>query len=98
MIKKINVTQKDINNGEPGQCHMCAISQALKRIFKVEEAYTEVKQGEIAITLVDDLENEKQFELYEESYHGNVLDFISNFDQVDGWYKVKPISFKIIEV
>ena len=95
MIKTINVTQKDINNGEPGQCHMCAISQALKRIFKAEEAYTEVDGGDVVLTV-----NKKKYEIYEadQSYECNVLDFIHNFDEVDGWSKVKPISFKIIEV
>ena len=106
MIKTINVTKKDINNGEPGQCNTCAISQALKRIFKAEEAYTEVNEGEIAITLVDDLDNEKQYELYEESYHGNVLDFIHRFDTHLEYEDLgamdckppNPISFKIIEI
>ena len=99
---KINVTEEDIRNGEPGQCNTCAISQALKRIFKVDEAYTEVDGGDIILTV-----NEKKYEV-DYKNESDVLDFIFDFDQydhlsvdevirVDGWSKVKPITFEMIE-
>ena len=89
---KINVTEEDIRNGEPGQCNTCAISQALKRIFKVDEAYTEVDGGDIILTV-----NEKKYEV-DYKNESDVLDFIFDFDQVDGWSKVKPIEFELEEI
>tara|TARA_R100000734_G_C3316736_1_gene109369 strand:+ start:1457 stop:1747 length:291 start_codon:yes stop_codon:yes gene_type:complete len=96
MIKTVNVTQEDINNGEPRKCNNCAISQALKRIFKAEEAYTDIIGGDVVLTV-----NKKKYQIiYEadQSHECDVLDFIHDFDEVDGWSKAKPISFKIIEV
>ena len=87
----INVTEEDIKDGEPGQCNTCAISQALKKTFKVDEAYTEVDGGDIILTV-----NEKKYEV-DYKNKSDVLDFIHYFDQVDGWSKVKPITFEIIE-
>tara|TARA_R100000655_G_scaffold99982_2_gene144215 strand:- start:554 stop:871 length:318 start_codon:yes stop_codon:yes gene_type:complete len=102
MKHKINVTEEDIKDGKPGQCDTCAISQALKRTFKVDEAYTEVDGGDIILTV-----NEKKYEV-DYKNESDVLDFIFDFDQydhlsvdevirVDGWSKVKPITFEIIE-
>jgi hypothetical protein len=96
---KINVTEEDIKNGEPGQCNTCAISQALKRTFKVDEAYTEVDGGDIVLTV-----NEKKYEVNYKN-ESDVLDFIHRFDtyleyeylgSMDG-APPKPISFEITE-
>jgi len=88
---KINVTEEDIKNGMPGDCHNCAISQALKRYFKTPQTCTEIEGGDIVLKV-----NDKKYEVNYKN-ESDVLDFIFDFDQVDGWSKVKPISFEITE-
>jgi len=88
---KINVTKKDIRNGIPDNCNACAISQALRRKFNTDEVYTEVDGGDVVLTI-----NEKKYEVNYKN-ESDVLDFIFDFDQVDGWSQVKPISFEIKE-
>ena len=43
----IKVTDEDIKKGIPEDCYNCAISQSLKRIFKVDFAATEVDGSDI---------------------------------------------------
>lgn len=88
---KINVTEEDIRNGIPDNCNACAVSQALRRKFNTDEVYTEVDGGDVVLTI-----NEKKYEVNYKN-ESDVLDFIFDFDQVDGWSKVKPMSFEIKE-
>lgn len=97
---KIKVTKQDIKNGEPGQCNTCAISQALKRTFKVDKAYTEVDGGDIILTV-----NEKKYSVdYKDQ--DDVLMFIERFDNhleyeflgVEDCKPPRPINFTIEEL
>lgn len=96
---KIKITNEDIKKGEPGNCHTCAISQSLKRIFKVDEVCTEVDGGDITLTV-----NEKKYEVVYED-QDDVLMFIERFDNhleyeylgVEDCKPPKPFTFEIEE-
>ena len=93
MKYKINVTEEDIKNGEPQNCKSCAISQALKRYFMTEETYTMIDDGTGDVSLeVNDIKYQVNH-----MHESDVADFIYDFDQEDGWSKVKPITFEMIE-
>ena len=98
MKHKINVTEEDIKNGEPGNCKSCAISQALKRKFKTDSLTVDLDvNGDVCIWVKN-----KEYEV-SDMHESDVADFIFDFDQggtfdeVDGWSKVKPITFEMIE-
>ena len=93
MKHKINVTEEDIKNGIPSESKSCAISQALRRKFNTDETYTIIDDttGDVSIE-VDDIEYQVNH-----MHESDVADFIYDFDQVDGWSKVKPITFEMIE-
>ena len=93
MKHKINVTEEDIKNGEPQNCKSCAISQALKRYFMTEETYTMIDDGTGDVSLEV---NDTKYQV-NHMHESDVLDFIYDFDQEDGWSKVKPITFEMIE-
>ena len=80
---KINVTEEDIKNGEPGNCNACAISQALKRIFKVGEAYTEIEDETSSVLLTV---NGKKYKVDEKTCMSTTDDdvkyFISDYDML----------------
>ena len=88
----IEVTNEDIKKGIPLDCDNCAISQSLKRYFKTNNVSTELDGGDIVLTV----ENKKYSVGYQ--YESDVIDFIFDFDQVDGWSKVKPIEFELEEI
>ena len=87
----IEVTKEDIKKGIRLDCDRCAISQALKRHFKTDNVSTELDGGDIVLTV-----GSKVFSVGYQ-YESDVLDFIYDFDQVDGWSKVEPIEFELIE-
>ena len=93
MKHKINVSEEDIKNGIPSESKSCAISQALRRKFNTDETYTIIDDttGDVSIE-VDDIEFQVNH-----MHKSNVVDFIYDFDQEDGWSKVKPMTFEIIE-
>ena len=93
MKHKINVTEEDIKNGEPQNCKTCAISQALKRYFMTEETYTMIDDGTGDVSLEV---NDTKYQV-NHMHESDVADFIYDFDQEDGWSKVKPITFEMIE-
>ena len=89
----IKVTDEDIKKGIPSDCYNCAISQSLKRIFKEDFATTEVDGSDINLIV-----GNKKYGVHWKN-ESDVLDFIFDFDSVDGWSeKPKPIQFKIEEV
>jgi len=99
---KIQVTNEDIKNGEPGNCKSCAISQALKRYFKTEETYTEIDDdtGNVLLTV-----NHKKYQVDDKtcmsSTNDDVKYFISDFDALIDPYSYPdpdPIEFFIKEV
>ena len=93
MKYKINVNEEDIKNGIPSNCNACAISQALRREFNTDETYTMIDDatGDVSIEIDD-----KKFQV-NHMHESDVADFIYDFDQEDGWSKVKPMTFEIIE-
>ena len=95
MKHKINVTEEDIKKGTPNDCKSCAISQALKRKFKTDSLTVDLDvNGDVCIWVKD-----KEYEV-SDMHESDVADFIFDFDmeaQVDGWSKVKPITFEMIE-
>ena len=89
---KINVTEKDIKKGTPNDCNLCAVSQALKRKFKTDKTSVDIDvNGDVYIWVKN-----KEYEI-SDMHKSDVADFIFDFDQEDGWSKVKPISFEITE-
>jgi len=99
---KIQVTNEDIKNGEPGNCKSCAISQALKRYFKTEETYTEIDDdtGNVLLTV-----NDKKYQVDEKTCMSTTDDdvkyFISDFDALIDPYSYPdpdPIEFDIEEI
>ena len=93
---KVNVSQKDIDNGKGGDGRECPIALAVRRAFKTDDV----------LVLVDheDEENEKYMyiriddtEEYSEKYidkYEHVLNFIHWFD--NGWWDcTTPFKFNI---
>jgi hypothetical protein len=92
MKHKINVDEKDIKKGTPNDCSLCAVSQALKRKFKTDKTSVDIDvNGDVCIWVKN-----KEYEV-SDMHESDVADFIFDFDQVDGWSKVKPITFEMIE-
>ena len=95
----INVNEEDIKNGIPSNCNACAVSQALRRKFHTDETYTMIDDatGDVSIEIDD-----KKY-IVNDKHESDVADFIHDFDQIDGaiavngFHKVKPITFEIIE-
>jgi len=93
MKHKIDVIEKDIKKGTPNDCNLCAVSQALKRKFKTDKTSVDIDvSGDVCIWV-----NNKEYEV-SDMHESDVAEFIFDFDQEDGWSKVKPISFKIEEI
>ena len=88
----IEVTKEDIKKGVPLDCDNCAISQSLKRYFKTNNVSTGLDGGDVVLTV----ENKKYSVGYQ--YESDVVDFMHDFDQVDGWSKVEPIEFELEEI
>ncbi len=92
MKHKINVDEKDIKKGTPNDCNLCAVSQALKRKFKTDKTSVDIDvNGDVCMWVKN-----KEYEV-SDMHESDVADFIYDFDQEDGWSKVKPITFEIIE-
>jgi hypothetical protein len=92
MKHKINVDEKDIKKGTPNDCNLCAVSQALKRKFKTDKTSVDIDvNGDVCMWVKN-----KEYEV-SDMHESDVADFIYDFDQEDGWSKVKPMTFEIIE-
>ena len=92
MKHKIDVIETDIKKGTPNDCCLCAVSQALKRKFKTDKTSVDIDvNGDVCIWV-----NDKEYEVSDMN-ESDVADFIYDFDQEDGWSKVKPMTFEIIE-
>ncbi len=86
---KINVTEEDIENGQPGNIQCCAIALALKRTFKTD--MVEVKK--------DDNTNKVILQIDDDEYDHNdiskshyITTFIEKFDIEED---VEPFIFEI---
>ncbi len=93
MKHTIKVIDEDIKKGEPGSCSRCAIAQALQRYFKTKNTTIRINGKSGLIDIDVDKKNYRVNHMHE----SDVLDFIFDFDQEDGWSEVKPIEFEIIE-
>jgi len=86
---KINVTKKDIKNGQPENIKCCAIALALCKTFKTDDV--EVKKDDLTdeiILKVDDMQ-------YDQHYFSK-LDHITTFiEKFDIGEDVEPFTFEI---
>ena len=86
---KINITKKDIEQGQPENIKCCPIALALKRTFKTD--MVEVKKNDEnneVILQVDDNE-------YDKDYVSNYNDIFYFVDSYDDGGQVEPFTFKI---
>lgn len=80
MIKTINVTQKDIDQGDRDKCQTCPVALALNRVAKkpwVEYGYIRFSDGHSRCAV---------------AVPAGVHDFMEEFDTGED---VKPFTFKI---
>lgn len=96
---KIEITEKDINQGIGGDCNHCAIAIALKRHYNTFDVYVGLPEGEATVIQV----NKKVFKINEE-HRETVDEFIIDFDNFRDYknlgmetFKPKPFSFEIEE-
>lgn len=80
----VNVTQEDIDNGEPDDCSECPVALAIWRELPL---FRGVRVNRDGIYLVD-MDNR----VYERDFPHGVLNFIGLFDE--GGY-VEPFSFEL---
>ena len=97
---KIEITEKDINQGIGGDCNHCAVAIALKRYFNTYDVYVGCPEGEQTTIQI----NKKIIKITEE-YQKIVDEFIDDFDNYGDYKSVgigipkpKPFSFEIEEV
>ena len=97
---KIQVTNDDIRNGEPGNACYCAISLALKRQFKTDDIRTKINHDieRVELTIKD------KFYYINDLHEYIVSNFIDSFDnyiyddETDNVVpEPKPIEFEIEE-
>jgi len=93
MIRLIDITDDDINNGVQCDNHKCAIARALKREYKTDN---------ISVYIPDDIStpvllvNRKELNIRHEN---DVLDFIDCYDYMgDDYYpEPKPFTLEVVE-
>ncbi len=92
MIRLIDITQDDINNGITN-CNKCAIALALKREYKTDDVEVYVDGGDPVLKV-------NKYDLSMNSFmESDVLDFIFNFDNQDDidYPSPKPFTLKVNE-
>jgi len=101
MIRLIEVTQDDIDNGKPGECNSCAIALALRREYKTDRVDVGIDDYSLPYLMV----NTNPFEIKTKwkdlniVWESDVLDFIDCFDNQDNMYypNPKPFTLEIVE-
>jgi len=86
---EINITKKDIEQGQPENIKCCPIALALRRTFKTD--MVEVKKDDATnqvILQIDDNEYDKDYV----SNFNHVVSFVNDYDR---GRDVKPFMFKI---
>ena len=92
MIRFIEVTQDDINNGVPSDCNKCAIALALKREYKTDDVKVSIPEDYVSLCVG---KNELNIRYQMEQ---DVMDFIDLFDGSSGDDQLaKPFTLEIIE-
>ena len=93
MIRLIDITQEDIDNGVPSDCNRCAIALALKREYKTDEVEVSVPDDYVSLCIC---KNELNIR-----YENDVLDFINCYDNMsteDDYYLTpKPFTLEVVE-
>ena len=101
---KINVTEEDMKNGEPGNCDSCAISYALRRKFNTMDVRTEIDDETSSVLLTI---KGKKYQVDEKTCMSTTDDdvkyFISDYDIIGShpeWDEPypDPIEFYIEEI
>ena len=91
MIRFIEVTQEDINNGVPSDCNKCAIALALKREYKTDDV--EVSVPEVYVSLcVGKNELNLRYDM-----DSKVLEFIDLFDNYRDDNVAEPFTLEVVE-
>tara|TARA_R100001163_G_C4900366_1_gene89237 strand:- start:209 stop:535 length:327 start_codon:yes stop_codon:yes gene_type:complete len=94
-MKKINITQHDINYGQQGCKNNCPIAIALKREYQTKNVEVDLNQTD---NEADDLVfikiNNKKIKI-DETQEDFVDTFIKDFDDYRGY--VNPFELRIIE-
>ena len=91
MIRYIEVTQEDINNGLPSDWNKCAIALALKREYKTDDVEVSVPEDYVSLCVGSK-------ELYVDYNMDNkLLDFIDLFDCYNEHNIAKPFTIEVIE-
>ena len=83
---KIEVTQKDINKGLPGEYALCPIALAFKRRTNFKQVYVNSKSIEVVYT-AQKINYDKTYMLPKKAQT-----FIKRFDRQES---VKPFSFEL---
>jgi len=91
MIRFIEVTQEDINNGVPSDCDKCAIALALKREYKTDDVEVSVPDDYVSLCVG---KNELNLRYDMDS---KVLEFIDLFDNYGDDNVAKPFTLEVVE-
>ena len=91
MIRFIEVTQEDINNGVPSDCNKCAIALALKREYKTDDVEVSVPEDYVSLCVG---KNELNLRYDMDS---KVLEFIDLFDNYRDDNVVEPFTLEVVE-
>ena len=86
---KINVTKKDIKNGQPENIKCCAIALALRRTFKTN--MVEVKKDDNTNKVILQIDDD-EYDQYYVSKSDHITTFIEKFDIGED---VEPFTFEI---
>jgi len=103
MIRLIEVTQDDIDNGKPGECNSCAIALALRREYKTDRVDVGIDDYSLPYLMVNTNPFEvktKWKDLNINSFmESDVLDFIDCFDNQNNMYYPipKPFTLEVVE-
>mgnify|MGYP003132931266 FL=1 len=93
MIRLIDITDDDINNGVQCDNHKCAIARALKREYKTDDVHVMVEDDYPNLIV-----NKKELRY---NYENDVLDFIDCYDNMsteDDYYLTpKPFTLEVVE-
>ena len=91
MIRFIEVTQEDINNGVPCDCNKCAIALALKREYKTDDVEVSVPEDYVSLCVG---KNELNLRYDMDS---KVSEFIYLFDTYGNDNVAEPFTLEVVE-
>ena len=86
---KINITKKDIEQGQPENIKCCPIALALKRTFKTD--MVEVTKDDATNQVILHIDDNE----YDKDYVSNFNDIVSFVNEYDHGQAVEPFTFEI---